>query len=56
MIWSVGFTGTTAMAGCNTAPAHGPDALRGRMMSFYTLLLSGVSPSGLSGPVESLAR
>ena len=56
MAWGVGLTGTTAMAGCNTAPARGPGALRGRMMSLYTLLLSGVSPSGPSGPVESLAR
>ena len=43
----VGFTGTTAMAGCNTSlQLMAPDAMRGRMMSLYTLLSSGVFPIG----------
>ena len=43
----VGFTGTTAMAGCNTSlQLMAPDTMRGRMMSLYTLLSSGVFPIG----------
>src|SRR5258706_4083307 len=42
-----GFSGTLVMAGCNTTlqlPA--PDALRGRVMSLYTLLSGGGFPIG----------
>jgi predicted MFS family arabinose efflux permease len=46
LIW-VGFTGTIAVAGCNTSlQLMAPDALRGRMMSVYILLSSGVFPIG----------
>jgi len=42
-----GFSGTIVMAGCNTALQLGaPDALRGRVMSLYTLLSGGVFPLG----------
>ncbi|HYB42138.1 MAG TPA: MFS transporter [Candidatus Methylomirabilis sp.] len=41
----VGFTGTLVTAGCNTSVQLGvPDALRGRMMSLYTLLSGGIFP------------
>jgi predicted MFS family arabinose efflux permease len=43
----IGFTGTIAVAGCNTSlQLMAPDALRGRMMSLYTLLSSGIFPIG----------
>src|SRR5688572_11965215 len=42
-----GFAGTIVMAGCNTSlQLRAPDALRGRVMSLYTLLSSGVFPIG----------
>jgi MFS family permease len=42
----IGFAGTLVMAGCNTViQLSTPDALRGRMMSLYTLS-SGVFPLG----------
>jgi MFS family permease len=42
-----GFAGTIVMAGCNTSLQLGaPDALRGRVMSLYTLLSGGVFPLG----------
>jgi predicted MFS family arabinose efflux permease len=47
LLASVGFTGTIAVASCNTSlQLMAPDALRGRMMSLYTLLSSGVFPIG----------
>ena len=42
-----GFAGTLVMAGCNTSlQLRAPDALRGRVMSLYTLLSGGVFPIG----------
>jgi MFS family permease len=42
-----GFAGTIVMAGCNTSlQLSAPDALRGRVMSLYTLLSGGVFPLG----------
>ncbi|MBI4011651.1 MAG: MFS transporter [Candidatus Rokubacteria bacterium] len=42
-----GFAGTVVMAGCNSfLQLTVPDALRGRVMSLYTLLSSGVFPVG----------
>jgi len=42
-----GFSGTMVMAGCNTSLQLGaPDALRGRVMSLYTLLSGGIFPLG----------
>jgi MFS family permease len=42
-----GFAGTLVMAGCNTSlQLSAPDALRGRVMSLYTLLSGGVFPIG----------
>jgi MFS family permease len=42
-----GFSGTIVMAGCNTSLQLGaPDALRGRVMSLYTLLSGGIFPFG----------
>ena len=42
-----GFSGTLVMAGCNTSlQLRAPDALRGRIMSLYTLLSGGVFPLG----------
>jgi predicted MFS family arabinose efflux permease len=42
-----GFAGTMVMAGCNTSlQLRAPDALRGRVMSLYTLLSGGVFPLG----------
>jgi MFS family permease len=42
-----GFAGTLVMAGCNTSlQLRAPDALRGRVMSVYTLLSGGVFPIG----------
>jgi MFS family permease len=47
LLAAVGFSGTLAMAGCNTSlQLIAPDAMRGRMMSLYTLLSSGVFPIG----------
>ena len=47
LLAGVGFAGTLAMGGCNTSlQLMAPDALRGRMMSLYTLLSSGVFPIG----------
>jgi MFS family permease len=47
LLVGVGFTGTIAMAGCNTSlQLMAPDALRGRMMSVYILLSSGIFPIG----------
>jgi predicted MFS family arabinose efflux permease len=47
LLAAVGFAGTLAMAGCNTSlQLIAPDAMRGRMMSLYTLLSSGVFPIG----------
>jgi predicted MFS family arabinose efflux permease len=47
LLASVGFTGTIAVASCNTSlQLMAPDALRGRMMSLYTLLSGGVFPIG----------
>jgi MFS family permease len=44
---TTGFSGTIVMAGCNTALQLGaPDALRGRVMSLYSLLSGGVFPLG----------
>ena len=42
-----GFAGTIVMAGCNTSlQLSAPDALRGRVMSLYTLLSGGIFPLG----------
>jgi MFS family permease len=42
-----GFSGTIVMAGCNTSLQLGaPDALRGRVMSLYSLLSGGIFPLG----------
>ena len=42
-----GFSGTIVMAGCNTSlQLRAPDALRGRVMSLYTLLSGGIFPIG----------
>jgi MFS family permease len=42
-----GFAGTIVMTGCNTSlQLSAPDALRGRVMSLYTLLSGGVFPLG----------
>jgi predicted MFS family arabinose efflux permease len=42
-----GFTGTIVMAGCNTTlQLRAPDALRGRVMSLYSLLSGGIFPMG----------
>jgi hypothetical protein len=44
---ATGFTGTIVMAGCNTfLQLRAPDALRGRVMSLYTLLSGGIFPIG----------
>src|SRR5262249_14312849 len=41
----VGFTATVAVAGCNMSlQLSAPDALRGRIMSLYTLLSRGIFP------------
>lgn len=43
----IGFAGTFVMAGCNTSlQLAAPDALRGRLMSLYTLLSGGIFPIG----------
>jgi MFS family permease len=42
-----GFSGTVVMAGCNTSlQLRSPDALRGRVMSLYSLLSGGIFPIG----------
>jgi predicted MFS family arabinose efflux permease len=47
LLAAVGFAGTLVMAGCNTSlQLMVPDALRGRVMSLYTLLSGGVFPIG----------
>jgi predicted MFS family arabinose efflux permease len=47
LLAAVGFTGTIGVAGCNTSlQLAAPDALRGRIMSLYTLLSGGVFPIG----------
>ncbi|PYO55114.1 MAG: MFS transporter, partial [Candidatus Rokuibacteriota bacterium] len=41
----VGFTATLAVTGCNTSlQLAAPDALRGRIMSLYTVLSGGIFP------------
>jgi predicted MFS family arabinose efflux permease len=43
----IGFFGIMLVAGCNTAlQLAAPDALRGRVMSLYTLIWGGVFPIG----------
>ncbi len=45
LLGEVGFTGTIVVAGCNTSlQLAAPDALRGRIMSLYTLLSGGIFP------------
>ena len=47
LLASVGFTGTFVVAGCNTSlQLTTPDALRGRVMSLYTVISGGVFPIG----------
>lgn len=47
LLAAVGFAGTLVMAGCNTSlQLMAPDALRGRVMSLYTLLSGGMFPLG----------
>ncbi|MGH6689615.1 MAG: MFS transporter, partial [Gammaproteobacteria bacterium] len=47
LLMTVGFSGTMVMAGCNTSLQLGaPDALRGRVMSLYSLLSGGIFPIG----------
>ena len=47
LLAGVGFTGTIGVAGCNTSlQLAAPDALRGRIMSLYTLLSGGIFPLG----------
>ena len=47
LLAGVGFTGTIGVAGCNTSlQLAAPDALRGRIMSLYTLLSGGIFPIG----------
>jgi predicted MFS family arabinose efflux permease len=47
LLVAIGFTGTLVMAGCNTSlQLAAPDALRGRIMSLYTLLSGGIFPIG----------
>lgn len=47
LLTMTGFAGTLAMAGCNTSlQLIAPDALRGRVMSLYSLLSGGVFPIG----------
>jgi MYXO-CTERM domain-containing protein len=45
LLAAIGFAGTLVNAGCNTSLQLGaPDALRGRIMSLYTLLSGGIFP------------
>ncbi len=45
LLATVGLTGTFVVAGCNTSlQLAAPDALRGRIMSLYTLLSGGIFP------------
>jgi predicted MFS family arabinose efflux permease len=47
LLGMIGFTGTLVVVGCNTAlQLAAPDALRGRIMSLYTLLSGGIFPLG----------
>ena len=47
LLVAVGFTGTIGMAGRNTSlQLAAPGALRGRIMSLYTLLSGGIFPIG----------
>ena len=47
LLVGIGFAGTLVMAGCNTSlQLAAPDALRGRIMSLYTLLSGGIFPIG----------
>jgi MFS family permease len=47
LLAAVGFAGTLVTAGCNTSfQLAAPDALRGRLMSVYTLLSGGIFPIG----------
>ena len=47
LLVAIGFTGTIVMVGCNTSlQLAAPDALRGRIMSLYTLLSGGIFPLG----------
>jgi predicted MFS family arabinose efflux permease len=47
LLAAIGCTGTLVTAGCNTSfQLAAPDALRGRLMSVYTLLSGGVFPVG----------
>lgn len=47
MLFVIGFFGILLVAGCNTAmQLAAPDAMRGRVMSFYALIWGGVFPIG----------
>jgi len=47
LLAAVGLVGTIAVAGCNTSlQLTAPDQLRGRVMSLYTLLSTGIFPVG----------
>jgi len=47
MLFVIGFTGIVTVTGCNTALQLGaPDELRGRIMSLFTWVYSGVFPFG----------
>src|SRR5204863_9976071 len=47
LLVGVGFTATLVSTGCNTSlQLMAPDALRGRMMSLYTVISGGVFPIG----------
>ena len=47
LLGTVGFTGTIGVAGCNTSlQLAAPEALRGRIMSLYTLISGGIFPIG----------
>ena len=47
LLGMIGFTGTLVVVGCNTSlQLAAPDAMRGRIMSLYTLLSGGIFPLG----------
>jgi MFS family permease len=47
ILFVMGFAGIVFMASCNTTvQIASPDALRGRIMSLYTLVFAGVAPFG----------